>query len=99
MAHSNLYKTYIFSKEWRVKCKKFHSLTKNRCCLFPWLKSAHIHHLTYKHLTNERFIIDCVPLSKPAHKLIHLKILWKTYLRIVINYYLRLAAVVLFVLK
>ena len=40
-----------------------------RCALFPWLKAQSIHHTTYK--GPEWLWWDLLPLSKPAHWLIH----------------------------
>lgn len=99
MAHSNFYLSYIRSDVWRHKCKQWHKRTNSRCCLFPWLKARHVHHLTYHHLGNEQLVRDVVPLSRTAHKLVHNKLLWKTYIRIIINYWLRLMCCILVACK
>lgn len=87
--HSNFYKSYIISPEWRVKSKACIMKTKNRCVLLPFMLARHTHHLTYKNLGKEMFIRDIVPLSKVAHKLVHFDIFWKTPLRPLVNLYLR----------
>ena len=75
--HSPEYTGYIRSNIWYARSRKFQQATGNRCVLFPWRKSNHAHHLTYSNLQSERFIRDCVPLSKKAHEIIHYPILWK----------------------
>ena len=94
MAHSPEYRNYIQSPEWRKKsnfyCK---TLTGGRCVLFPWLRSSHGHHLTYRNLRNEWAIRDVVPLSPIAHKIIHWHIFWKTPLRGVVNFWLRVSTI------
>lgn len=42
---------------------------KYQCCIFPWLKARHIHHTTYKGL--ELLWLDMLPVSVPAHWLLH----------------------------
>jgi hypothetical protein len=42
---------------------------KYQCCVFPWLKARHIHHTTYK--GPEWLWLDMLPVSMPAHRLIH----------------------------
>jgi len=91
MGHSNKYLTYIRAPEWYAKSKKCQSLTRHHCVLFPWLKSRHCHHLTYRNLTKEVPLCDTVPLSKSAHQLIHLPLFWKTFLRPSVNWLLRLS--------
>lgn len=93
MAHSNLYKTYIISSVWREKSKYCQSLTRNHCILIPWLRSNHCHHLTYRNLQNEIPVRDTVALSKIAHGVIHCKILWKSPLRVGVNYFLRICMI------
>ncbi len=61
------YRSYIHSKEWRSKTKRFHSLLMHRDCLIPLLKANDIHHMTYHGLGKEIFIIDVVPVSKFTH--------------------------------
>jgi hypothetical protein len=94
MGYSNQYLTYVHSPEWKNKSKSCQQLTKNHCVVFPWLKSNHCHHLTYKNLKNEIPIRDTVPLSKTAHSIIHWGIFWKTPLRLPINYLLRLLTII-----
>lgn len=90
MGRSPQYYVYINSKEWRSHCKKCHALTKHHCVIFPWLKSRNIHHMTYKNFQKERVLRDTVPLSKIAHWVIHLWLLWKTPLRPWVNVVLRM---------
>jgi hypothetical protein len=70
--YSTQYLTYIKSIAWRKKSKKCRDLNRNRCVLYPWLKSNHTHHLHYRNLESELPIRDTVPLSEDAHNLIHL---------------------------
>lgn len=86
----NQYQYYINSPEWKQKSKRIQKMTKNRCVVFPWLRSNHTHHLTYRNLKHEIAIRDCVPVSRFAHKILHIKIFWKSPLRKPINYILRL---------
>jgi hypothetical protein len=95
MAHSNEYISYIHSTQWYDKRAKCQSLTANHCILFPWLKSRHCHHLTYKNLTREVPLRDIVPLSKTAHTIIHWHILWKIkQVRFIVNLILRALMIV-----
>ncbi len=101
--HSPEYTGYIRSNIWYARCatrpqatKKFQKATGNRCVLFPWQKSNHAHHLTYCNLQAEKFIRDCVPLSKKAHEIIHHPVFWKNKSnRSFINGYLRFMASIL----
>jgi hypothetical protein len=95
MARSNEYNVYIVSETWRLKSKNCRDLNRNRCVLFPWLKSNHAHHLYYRNMKYELPIRDIVPLSKIAHNLVHCKILgitpfWgKSPLRVLLSNILR----------
>ena len=92
--HSPEYTGYIRSNIWYARSRKFQQATGNRCVLFPWSRSNHAHHLTYSNLQSEKFIRDCVPLSKKAHEIIHRPALWKNRRnRSLINGYLRFMAV------
>ena len=94
MGHSPEYLNYINSSEWKDKSKKCQGLTRKHCILFPWLKSRHTHHLTYKNMKSEIPIRDTVPLSVTAHKIIHWRIFWKNKkVRLYINYFLRFCMV------
>jgi len=68
--------------------------------MFPWMEAQVSHHLTYTHLKSEKYIRDCIPLSRFAHGLIHEtaigKFFWKDRLgrRRVMNFVLRLMAIV-----
>lgn len=92
-ARSNRYNAYIKSKKWRRKSDRYLSISN--CCLFPWLKATHAHHLSYDNLEKETFWFDVLPLSRFAHKpIIHHWILWNSghpdwWPRIITNYYLR----------
>jgi hypothetical protein len=100
MTHSNRYKTYIISDTWRSKSKKCRNLNRNRCVLFPWLRSNHAHHLHYRNLESELPVRDIVPLSKIAHNLVHIEVfnyhpLWgKSPLRIPFSWFLRVFYVI-----
>lgn len=97
MARSPEYYSYIQSDAWKSKSKLFKKLFLGRCVLFPWLKSKHNHHLTYANFQNEVYWIDCLPLSETAHAIIHLPFLWKIRtIRLLMNLYLRMAAIALF---
>lgn len=61
------YDYYIHSKKWRDKLPKFHANLMHRDCLIPLLKANDIHHLTYRNLGKESFIIDVVPLHWLTH--------------------------------
>lgn len=76
MSHSNEYTSYIRSSEWHSRAKSCRNLTNDRCILFPWLKAHHTHHLHYQNMKNEMIIRDIVPLSRTAHSLVHIPILW-----------------------
>jgi hypothetical protein len=95
---SNYYQQYIHSNEWYKKTKKIKKAMLNRCVMFPLFKSSHVHHLTYKRLGREHLIIDCIPLSKFAHWIIHIKLFWKTPLRKLFNLYLRLICLIEYII-
>lgn len=91
---SKEYQTYIISQKWRSKSSKCQAMTGKRCVLFPWLRSRHAHHLTYKNLEHEIPVRDIVPLSKAAHWIVHLPILWRfcnkvSPVRVLVNLVLR----------
>jgi hypothetical protein len=69
--HSNQYTSYIVSPQWRVKSNFFIARSGRRCVILPWKTATHSHHLTYVNLEKERYIRDCVPLSKTAHDWVH----------------------------
>lgn len=94
MGHSPEYKMYITSADWYAKSKSCQRLTKGYCVLFPWRKSRHCHHMTYKNFKHERPLRDTVPLCKTAHSIIHWKVFWKSPLRPWINWMLRFLMVV-----
>jgi hypothetical protein len=95
--YSNKYQKYIRSKQWYAKSKFTISLTGNRCILLPFLKATQTHHLHYRSLSRETVFFDTVPLSKTAHKLVHIWILWKTPIRLIINNILRVLFIFWFV--
>lgn len=97
--HSNEYLVWIKSPLWREKSKSTQRLTGNYCVLFPWLKSRHCHHLTYRNMTKEKAFRDCVPLSITAHKLVHLRVFWKSPLRTPVNYLLRFLTILSLILR
>ncbi len=74
MSQSNQYRTYLTSLEWRARRRRILKAWRNRCALFPWMPADHCHHLTYRNLRHEFFWIDCLPLSKFAHDMIHTRI-------------------------
>ena len=41
------------------------------CQIFPWLKAEISHHTTYKNVGDEKWNIDCIVVSRVAHKFIH----------------------------
>lgn len=93
--HSPEYTNYIRSSVWYARSRKFQQATGNRCVLFPWRKSNHAHHLTYSNLQSEKFIRDCVPLSKKAHEIIHHPKLWENRKhRLFVNGYLRIMGII-----
>ena len=87
------YLNYIHSEEWREKSKRFRRATGDRCVLFPFLRSNHAHHLTYKNLESEQFVRDCVGLNAWSHDLVHF--LYKCRIKVVLDLYLRCSATVL----
>lgn len=87
---ANEYLAYIMSSEWRKKSLNVQRMTQNHCILFPWLPSNHAHHLTYRNMKREMPVRDIIPLSKKAHSLVHIPLLWKSPLRPWINFLLRL---------
>ena len=94
MPYSNEYINWINSSEWKAKSKKCQGLTRKHCILFPWLKSRHCHHLTYRNMKQEIPVRDTVALSVTAHKIIHWRIFWKNKkVRPYINYLLRICMV------
>lgn len=97
MGRSKEYYEYIQSDKWRATSRLFRTLFLDRCVLFPWLRSKHTHHMSYNRFQSEWFWIDCLPLSESAHAIIHVPFFWKCKpIRFLINWYLRLAAIVLF---
>lgn len=89
---SKNYTSYIQSSAWRAKSKR--CLSSANCCLFPWLKPRHAHHLTYKNLGKELLWRDVLPLSKTAHGIVHWWVFWNSgnpawIFRIWMNLYLR----------
>ena len=99
MGHSRGYSEYIRSDIWRSKSTGCMALAGYRCCLFPWLRSRHCHHLTYRNFKHETPCRDTVGLSVTAHKIVHWYPLWKTPLRGCINFYLRLSYFTLVVIN
>ena len=93
MSRSPSYYAYINSPEWRAKSKQCQALTKNHCVLFFWLKSQHCHHLSYRNLQKEIPLRDTVPLSKSAHWIVHRWFFWRTPLRSLVNFALRVLMV------
>jgi hypothetical protein len=89
MPYSNQYLAYIYSAKWKNKSKGCQQLTKSHCIIFPWLRTNHAHHLTYRNLKNEIPVRDIVPLSKIAHSIVHWSLFWKTPLRPLVNGILR----------
>ena len=72
--HSRSYRAYIRSADWYARRRFILKIWRNRCALFPWLKAGECHHLTYQHLEHETAWVDCIPLSKAAHGIIHVRI-------------------------
>mgnify|MGYP001794131465 FL=1 len=95
MPYSKEYINWINSSEWKAKSKKCQGLTRKHCILFPWLKSRHCHHLTYRNMKQEIPVRDTVALSVTAHKIIHWRIFWKVKkVRPYVNYFLRFLMVI-----
>ena len=61
------YQSYIHSREWQQKSRKYRGIMFNRCSVFPFLKSGSTHHMTYSNLGREVLLRDCVPLSNTTH--------------------------------
>lgn len=97
--HSKEYIAYIRSTQWRKKSEWVRSLTRpfwlkstarGRCCLFLWLIAKETHHLTYRcKFGSELPVLDLIPLSKYAHKIVHFPLFWIYPFRFLINSYLR----------
>jgi hypothetical protein len=90
MSRSPQYYIYINSPRWKEKSGRCQALTKKHCVVFPWAKSSHCHHMTYKNFQKEMPLRDTVPLSKTAHWIVHWWIFWKTPLRPLVNLFLRI---------
>lgn len=75
--YSREYTNYIVSNEWYGKTKSCYKLTKRHCVVFPWLRAIECHHLHYNNLRKELPVRDIVPVSKTAHKILHLYPLWE----------------------
>lgn len=97
MSRSPEYYERIKSKAWRRFSNMVISLSEGRCSLLVIPKATHCHHMTYSHLGHELPLVDCVPLSPMAHKIIHWPIFWKTSLRVLINWWLRFVYLVLII--
>lgn len=94
MGYSQEYLNWINSTEWKAKSRKCQGLTRKHCILFPWLKSRHCHHLTYRNMKSEIPIRDTVALSVTGHKIIHWRVFWKNKkVRPYINCFLRICMV------
>ncbi len=101
--HSSAYLNYLNSEGWRRKSRWVRGLTRNRCCLFPFLRANQAHHLTYYFILHfgwndfgfELPCVHLVPLSETAHKIVHLPLLWKQPIRFFFNTYLRISFVIL----
>lgn len=88
------YHFYINSAQWKAKSRNCQKLSGNWCILFPWLRSRDCHHMTYRNMGGEIPVRDTVPLSKTAHWLVHLPVLWRignkvSPVRVLVNYVLR----------
>lgn len=101
--HSDNYRNYIKSPHWRKKSKWVRGLTKGRCSFFPFLPAQETHHLTYYIFLNmgwnsfgsELPVIHLVPLSRFAHKIVHLPFFWKQPIRFLVNNYLRVSFIII----
>lgn len=84
------YKVYLQSAQWKAIKNQTENLAYGRCVMFPWLKCANVHHMHYGNIQGERqgnsYVFTCkkdtpikdiVPLSRLAHKIVHLSCLWK----------------------
>ena len=96
--HSNEYREYLLSPQWRIKANKCLKLSKNKC-LLTGKKATHCHHLSYNNLKAELPVRDIVPLSAAAHKFIHNRLLWETPIRALVNWLLRFLFVVKMILR
>ena len=102
---SDPYVRYIRSSQWKRKSKWTRSLTRNRCCFFPFLRAEETHHLTYYFILNLGFNSfgleipgwHLVPLNRFSHRLLSVGIFWMQPIRFVINFYLRLMFIILVV--
>jgi hypothetical protein len=92
------YREYMQSFVWHEKSNKCKNATKRICVLFPWLKANHSHHLTYKNFKKEVIVRDIVPLSKVAHKIVHIELFYNTKIKLMVNYYLRIATILFIIL-
>lgn len=100
MTRSKEYLSHIKSPAWYKKSLAVKKLSGNRCVLFPWLTAKDAHHMTYRNLGRELPVIDLVPLSHQAHKLVHNPLFWDTLLiRMVVNYLLRILYIVKIIVR
>ena len=100
---NDYYLNYLNSPTWQKKSRWVRGLTRNRCCLFPFLRANQAHHLTYYLILHwgwnnfgfELPVAHLVSVSETAHKIVHYRWLWKQPVRFFINTYLRIAFVIL----
>lgn len=63
------YEAYLNSKHWKTRRKLMLSITSGKCAKSGEV-AAHVHHLTYANLFNER-PSDLMPLCETWHKAVH----------------------------
>lgn len=74
--HSDFYKRYIHSDEWKQKEQDRMAIDEFKCvmCGRPSEKTRHglqVHHITYRNLGHEDVLTDLVTLCAPCHKKMH----------------------------
>jgi len=75
--HSVAYTNHLRSDAWRTTSRATIAITQGRCCLLPWRKAVHAHHLHYGNLHHERAVRDLVPVSDFGHRIAHAWIFWR----------------------
>lgn len=71
MAEDNsLWRVYMQSPEWAARKVEYYSRHPKVCAACSATKPIHLHHMTYKRLTEERDS-DLVPLCMSCHRTVH----------------------------
>lgn len=91
--HSQEYLGHLQSEAWRRAARSTIELTRRRCCLLPWRRAVHAHHLHYRNLGTEQPLRDLVPLSDLGHRIVHAWVLWRGPMRGLMSGLLRMLTI------